>query len=1019
LLTLILSSGVCLADSYVGGIPLTPVHSGTVDGGIYCDSYYGTGDQATKVAKSIDKTFTLPADAEVEWAMLLTTVYCGHMQNNYQGTVDVSFNGEALGSETLNVPFTFINDGGAGYVQVNDHMNRVTSDYLMYYDVTNLVKAGENTAIVSTAPLDSSFDGRVKLITLVVAYNDGSGNEVWYQVNRGHDVDSYYNDDDGELAAYVGSTDFQAALPEGASLADAKLTVVHMASKDGTYTFNGNTVTSGTSQGSFCGSDTWDVKDSFISSGTNTLTYDRADSFYKSALGILTAEYTTSSSDDTGDDTSDDTSDDTFSADLGVQVIKVSHNGASKAWDNLNNTVNVTVINNGPDAAGSFALELYSGESLVESKTVTGLENGITETVGFTWKPEEVKDYTLKAVVLPGSGISDTNVTNNELSKTQTVLHNGYVGDKPLETYAHGTVKGNLIYDYGNSSYSNKLSPGGTYSVSHSLALPEGATVKFARLYNFWTWSATGTTGVIPSMSLKFEGSSLTPEAEYSDQKGWGSQYDFPAGTWAYDVTGLVTGNGTYTTTVVNTNSDLSNYFCIDGIALLVVYEDPSGKEIEYWIDEGCDVVSTMSSSGGLTPEEATVEIPFEGSIDLSNVDEALLWTTVQSAGHAGISLEFNEMSTSGVYDSTPYSDLDIDEARSVGTYLQVENNIARIVPPLVTDNSGDYLSPSSAILVVSYKDETPVTPVTPALSLSASTLNLTVGEETEVTYIVLSSGTPVEGALVNLGGCATGSGTTDANGAAVLAVNASCEGAITATASKDGYTGAELTQQAVAESETPVTPVTPALSLSASALNLTVGEETEVTYTVTSSGDPVEGAFVNLSGCATGSGTTDANGTTVLAVNASSEGAITAAASKDGYTSAELTQQAIEASSSGPNSSATVSLEVNILPVISLTVSPNSVDFGTVTPGTPSESLPLTLQNNGGTSIKVTAEVNDRENGPFETGLLLDQSIWSSYSKVIAAESSETSEVQLDLPLNYSSTGQFQGSLIFWAEAA
>jgi len=424
-------------------------------------------------------------------------------------------------------------------------------------------------------------------------------------------------------------------------------------------------------------------------------------------------------------------------------------------------------------------------------------------------------------------------------------------------------------------------------------------------------------------MSLQFDGNSLTPEAEYSDQKGWGSQYDYPTGTWAYNVTGLVSENGTYTTTVTNTNSDSGNYFCVDGIALLVVYEDPSGKEIEYWINEGCDMVSTMSTSGGLTPEEATVEIPFEeGSINLSNVEGARLWTTVQSGGHSGISLEFNEMNASGVYDSTPYSDLDIDEARSVGTYLLSGNNRARIVPPLVTDNSGDYLAPSGAVLVVSYKGEVSAAP---ALSLSASPLNLTAGKETNVTYTVTSSGTPVEGALVNLSGCATGSGTTDASGIAVLAVNASCEGTITATASKEGYTGADLTQQAKTASSSP----------------------------------------------------------------------------------------------SGSNSSAEVSLNVTIIPAICLTVSPDSVDFGTVTPGTPSQSVTLTLKNSGGTGIKVTADVNDQENGPFVTGLLLDQNIWSSYSKTIAADSSETSEVQLDLPLNYSSSGQFQGSLIFWAEAA
>jgi hypothetical protein len=66
-----------------------------------------------------------------------------------------------------------------------------------------------------------------------------------------------------------------------------------------------------------------------------------------------------------------------------------------------------------------------------------------------------------------------------------------------------------------------------------------------------------------------------------------------------------------------------------------------------------------------------------------------------------------------------------------------------------------------------------------------------------------------------------------------------------------------------------------------------------------------------------------------------------------------------------------------------------------------------------------VTAEVYDRENGPFAKGLLLDQNIWSSYCKILAAESSETSDVQLDLPLNYSSTGEFQGTLSLWAESA
>jgi len=413
LLTLILSSGVCLADNYVGGIPLTSVQSGTVDGGVYFDSYYGTGTQEIHTVKTIDKTFTLPADADVEWAMLLTTVYCGHMQNNYQGTANVSFNGQTLGNETLNVPFTYISNGGDGYVQVNDHVNRVTSDYMMYYDVTNLVKAGENRAVVNTAPLDNSFDGRVKLITLVVAYNDGSGNRIWYQVNRGHDADTYYSDDElGE--DYKGSTAFEASLPEGASLADAELTVVHMASTDGTYNFNGNKLASGTPQGTYTGSNTWDVKD-YFNSGTNMLTYDRAAGFYKNALGILTAEYAESQ-------VSAPVAD--FSANVtgGTEPLTVQFTDASTgtissyAWDFNNDgsidstaqnpsytytsagtyTVNLTVTN-----AGGSDSEVKAGYITVKAAatndlTISGIVNTVPSSAVFAREPNSVKVNTIK-----------------------------------------------------------------------------------------------------------------------------------------------------------------------------------------------------------------------------------------------------------------------------------------------------------------------------------------------------------------------------------------------------------------------------------------------------------------------------------------------------------------------------------------------------------------------------------------------------------------------------------------------
>jgi len=282
---------------------------------------------------------------------------------------------------------------------------------------------------------------------------------------------------------------------------------------------------------------------------------------------------------------------------------------------------------------------------------------------------------------------------------------NGYKGDKPLTTYRHDTTTGDLYFSHGDSYYSGKLwnDDIDAYTVNHQVTLPSGASVEFARLYNYWTWSASSTTGQYPTMTLTFEGNTISTDAKYYDQKGWGEIYDYPAGTWAYDVTSHITGNGLYTTTVRNTDSDPDSYVCMDGIGLLIVYSDPAGQQIEYWINEGADMLSTMDTSGGVTAEEATTTSLFSGSVDLSSADNARLWTVVQSGGDDGNKLIFNEADWTGVYDATPYPDLDIDEARDVTGHLVASDNIAKI-QAAPESTGGDYLMPSNAFLVITKK---------------------------------------------------------------------------------------------------------------------------------------------------------------------------------------------------------------------------------------------------------------------------------------------------------------------------
>jgi hypothetical protein len=584
LLVILFMASAASADSYYGGIPLTTVEEGTVSGGVYFDSYYGIAGQTSGSPNTIDKTFTLPSYTNISSAMLLTTVYDGNMQNNYQGMANITFNGVVLGNETLNVPFVNIVNGGNGSVWVNDHVNRVTSDYIMWYNVTNLIQPGSNTASVHTQQIDSTFDGRIKLITLIVAYNDGSNKEIHYWVNRGHDTVTYQSN-------YIGSTSFAAALPAGVTLKDARLTAVHMASTDGIYTFNSNNIANGTPQGTVAGSNAWNVTGIFNPSGTNTMTYNRSSSFYKIAIGILTAEY----------------------------------------------------------------------------------------------------------------------------------------------------------------------------------------------------------------------------------------------------------------------------------------------------------------------------------------------------------------------------------------------------------------------------QEQTPG-----ALSISATPTTVTAGIPTDVTFTVTSNGIAVGDASVSLSGSATGSGMTDANGTAVISMNATGAGTITATASKTGYTSgtASLTANAAE---------TPSLSISANPTTIFVSTPTDVTFTVTSNGSTVNGALVTLSGSATGSGTTDANGSVKINVNATGAGTITATASKTGYTSGTTT---LTASAKHTGVSSLVSLGADIIPAISLVVTPNAIDFGKLSPGQTSSAQTLTLNNTGGYGISVTADVNDTASNLFMNGLLLDSNAWGAYSTSIDSKTSKQAGASLKVPDDYAGVGAKEGTLVFWAEA-
>jgi len=272
------------SPSYNGGIPLTTAQNGTVSGGLWYDSYYA-------METSAQKTFTLPDYTKIKWARLYVTVYDGHMENNYRGNVSIGIdaNGDSTyeiqKNETFDTSYSFPGTGGTGPVWLSDHMNRVTSDYLMWYDLTDAITGQQVNVQATTSKIDSSFDGRVKSMTLVIAYDDGDFDQVYYWVNQGHDT---VNPSDTE---YTGSTAFStSSLASGWS--SANLTAIYLASKDGVYTFNGTTLASGVASGSYYGANTWDISSLLTAGQDSALAYNKqGSSYYKIPLVLMSIKY--------------------------------------------------------------------------------------------------------------------------------------------------------------------------------------------------------------------------------------------------------------------------------------------------------------------------------------------------------------------------------------------------------------------------------------------------------------------------------------------------------------------------------------------------------------------------------------------------------------------------------------------------------------------------------------------------------------------------------------------------------
>ena len=357
------------------------------------------------------------------------------------------------------------------------------------------------------------------------------------------------------------------------------------------------------------------------------------------------------------------------------------------------NTVNIISVSiSGPATAyAGMYLGLFADQKLVGE--VKYLAADTPATSQFTWQAAGLTTHRLRAVL---ASDRDLTAVVSEDQQERVAIINGYAANSSMLPFTSGEApKGDYLFTLGDSKYSGMVEYGSVYDVHYLPELPAGAVVKQARLFASWTWSNWHSKGVEPQMLLSLNGQPLIPDRQYSDRKGWGL-YDYPSGTWTYNVTKLIAQKERYTVELKNTNAE--NHFAVNGIGLLIIYEDAMSEKapLKYWINEGCDIV--WSSPISLcTPEEATTWTSFDGVPAPDQVTSADLLTVIPSGDKGKNALLFNKGIYYGLWDGKPYTDFSYN-VQDVTRAMQEGKNAVGF------QDRTDYMVPSGAVLLVRMK---------------------------------------------------------------------------------------------------------------------------------------------------------------------------------------------------------------------------------------------------------------------------------------------------------------------------
>lgn len=639
-------------------------------------------------------SYDIPSDAKtIKSADVYVNVYSGSAQPTYGANANVTIttnNGKNIYSESL-----WIDEGSTdGTVYpVNDHTTKCYSDYMIHYDITSLLNGLNGSSLkinVDTFQMDGKqFDGKIKLIALVLAYDDGDDDSIGYWINSEQlwsksNVNVTFNTE--SLTNIYGTSLINVVLSSG----------------DGVYRINNEIIGDADTHqsGNYYQYNKWNDVSSFIKANDkNTLNVAYAGtSAYgsiKNVLSVLTVN--------------------SLITDLSL---KTEYTSVPSAYAGTNNTLTVTVSTN---KAGKYTLRLLADNVLVseiEQDLISGSNTVLlTDPTIRAVDETTVNGATNNKVNYTVSLIFEGNQIKNE-SVVLPILYNGNLG-KDLaypaggyESFSNITINGDIVIDVKDvASYLGAavMNREDVWTIN----LDSKSSIVKSYIYVPYNWfNPNLATEDISMFNTTFNGVKVIPVAFYRDQGNLGNYGKYGYGVLVYDVTDLTkTGENSFNLT------KLAKTPAVYPSVLVYMYNTTGSAVVKnVYISNGADLLAGTSNNIAKRPVHS------DSTIDVTSIaDTAKLYILAASAQAGEGNIVFNgqtyENVWSGTSSSTELYELDITDSvknsnnisfvATGSTILALQQIIVTTqkAPTVITAPSATVVYGNAKNLVVTLKD--------------------------------------------------------------------------------------------------------------------------------------------------------------------------------------------------------------------------------------------------------------------------------------------------------------------------